>query len=371
MGMNPRMEDFERLAVRWAEVPHALDGYANIVAAISAFPELYKADRDSLPQLDSDRAFWLAAKASNIVDHIAVAAENDTQAQALYDEATGYLEEALKLDPSCFDARRIRRTIENPGRDEIVAFLKESLDEVRESCQKTMEESGLMAPKDRLSMSVYMRPYLRWLFDLANEQLNCGRYRLSLEACQKLLDLDAADMVGARMVAAYDYVKLEDAEGLQKLTERFDEPQNAWFLLARCFMAYKQRRLSDAADILAQIVRSFPSSGCTLTYQDELPPGTFGHLEFAPATDDELFVAVSEAAVILDENCGDYMSPLSDWIACNPAVVEAKEQEDAKYEFDHPAEPVRPRERTRGGARGQQGGRNTNGGDDEPSGCGE
>ena len=134
-------------------------------------------------------------------------------------------------------------------------------------------------------------------------------------------------------------VKLEDAAGLADLLARFKGDQNAWFLLARCFMAYKQRRLDDAAAVLHQIVRSFPAAGCTLTYQDELPPGMFGHLEYAEGSADELYVAVSEAAVILDENCGDSVSPLSDWIANDAEVSAARAREEAAAGASSPRAP--------------------------------
>lgn len=327
--MNPQAEDFERLAIRWADAPHAKGDYPNLIAAIAAFPELYATNRDALPQNDADRAFGLLTRAILILDRTAIMAESDEAADRLTEEAARYVDEALKLDPSCHDAVRAQRYLARPSRDEMVAFLSSRVDAVCDDCWATARKNGLVPPQDRLSQSVYLRPYLRWLYDLANEQLSCGRYRRSLEVCLQLLDLDAADMVGARLVAAFDYAKLEDAAGLDALCARFPGDDNAWFLLARCFVAYKLRDLDSAAAALHRIVRSFPRAGCTLSYQDELPPGVFGHLEYAPGTEDELYIAVSEAAVLLDENCGDYTSPLSDWIVRDPEVAAARIAEEA------------------------------------------
>ena len=327
--MNPRGEDFERLAIRWANSFQKTDGYPNLLAAITAFPELYERKRDALPQNDADRAFALAGRASDIMDRSVVMADTEEAAARLAAKAADLVEEALKLDPTCYDAVRLHRYMGRPSRDEMESFLADGADEVCERCLAAARGNGLVPPEGRWSLSVYMRPYLRWLFDLANERLSCGCYRRALETCLQLLDLDADDLVGARQVAAFVLVKLEDAAGLADLLARFEGDQNAWFLLARCFMAYKQRRLDDAAAVLHQIVRSFPAAGCTLTYQDELPPGMFGHLEYAEGSADELYVAVSEAAVILDENCGDSVSPLSDWIANDAEVSAARAREEA------------------------------------------
>ena len=333
MSMNPQAEDFERLAMRWADSPEAARSYPSMIAAITAFPELYARSRDALPQNDADRAFGLTARACHILDRGVIMAESEQKANKLTADAHALIVEALKLDPACHDAVRVSRYLERPTRDEMSAWLAATADDVRDACLATSRENGIEPPQGRWSLSVYVRPYLRWLFDLANEQLGCGRYRASLATCQRLLELDAVDYVGARQVAAYNYVKLEDAEGLAELRGRYPGDENAWFELSRVFLAYKQRRLDDAAAILHKVVRTYPSSaGCTLTFQDELPPGMFGHLEYADGTDDELYIAVSEAAVILDENCGDYLSALSDWISRDPVVVEARAAEEARFD---------------------------------------
>lgn len=329
MSMSPQAEDFERLALRWASSPRAAKGYPNMIAAITAFPELYAKKRDALPQNDSDRAFGLVARACLAIDRGVPYAESDAAAQHIADEAAKLVAEALKLDPACWDAVRVRRHLERPSREEMSSFLSEGQQRVRASCEEVSGAAGMPAQDGRWSLSVYLRPYLRWLFDLANEQLGCGRYRLALATCERLLELDAADAVGARQVAAYCCVKLEDAGALESLMGRFPGDANAWFMLSRCFMAYKQRRLGDASAVLAEIVKTFPQAGVTLSYQDELPPGMFGHLEYADGSADELYVAVSEGAVVLDENCGDYMSPMSDWICRDPAVARAREAEEA------------------------------------------
>lgn len=329
-AMSSRAEDFERLAVRWADSEHPADGYPSLVAAIAAFPERYMADRDALPQTDADRAFWLVCRACEMLDRTMYEAPDEASAMQLAQSALGLVDEALALDPQCHDARRIRFALDRPSRDAMVDWLQSGAEEVRSSCLEAARAAELVPPDGRWGMSVYLRPYLRWMLALANEQLSCGRYRKSLEVCDHLMELDADDLAGARLVAAYDYVKLEDAEGLAALIGRYPEKPNAWFLLSRCFMAYKQRRLEDAAQILHEILRTYQGAGCTLSYQEELPPGMFTcHLEFAPGSADELYIAMSEASVVIDENCGDYVSSLSGWIAADPLVAEACDREAA------------------------------------------
>lgn len=328
--MTPRGEDFERLAIRWADAPHTAEGYHNIIAAISAFPERFLANRDSLPQNDTDRAFALVCRACETLDVKLSSAASDADANRLTAEAANLLDEALKLDPTCYDALRIRHALEFGPRDAMVGFLTDSVDEVLEMCKAASLAANLDVPQGMWSRSVYMRPYLRWQLNLANEQLNSGRYRRSLDVCERLLSEDVPDLAGARLIAAYDCVKLEDEGALAALIDRYPGDDNAWFSLARAFMAYKCRRLNEAATLLHEIVRRFPLAGTTLTYQDELPAGAFGHLEYVPGSADELFVAVSEAAVILDENCGEGLSPLSQWVADDEIVNQAREVEEAQ-----------------------------------------
>ncbi len=329
MSMLPQSEDFERLAVRWASSPQART-YPSLVAMLSAFPELYAKDRDSLPQTDADRAFALAGKAAQIFDHQVVDAKTEEEANRSTIEATAMVDEALKLDPQCHDALRIRRNLQRPTRSEMLEYLVENAERVYAECCTQARQANIMPPETHLGASPYLKPYLRWMFDIANEQLGLGRYRASLEVCLSMLDRDEGDIAGFRHIAALDYAKLEDEAGLAALRARFPQDNNAWFELCDLFLAYKRGDFDAAEAKLQDILRTYPAPGMTLAYQDELPAGLFGHLEYAEGSDDELFVAVSEAAVVLDENCGDFSSPLSSWIAMHPDVEAARVLEESR-----------------------------------------
>ena len=329
MSMIPASEDFERLAVRWVSSP-AAKNYPSLVAMVSAFPELYAKDRDALPQTDADRAFALAGRAAQIFDHQVVDAKTQEDADRSTVEATAMVDEALKLDPKCHDALRIRRNLQRPTRQEMLEFLQDNAETVLAECEAQARQAGVVPPEGHMGCSPYLKPYLRWLFDIANEQLGLGRYRASLEACDKALELDREDVAGLRQIAALDYVKLEDDEGLARLRAQYPDDNNAWFELSELFLAYKRRDFEAAEAKLQDILRTYPAPGMTLAYQEELPAGLFSHLEYAEGSDDELFVAVSEAAVILDENCGDFASPLSSWIATHPDVEAARVLEESR-----------------------------------------
>lgn len=329
MSMLPQAEDFERLAVRWASSPMA-KGYTSLVAMLSAFPELFAKDRDALPQTDADRAFALAGRAAQIFDHQVVDAKTQDEVDRSTTEATAMVDEALKLDPTCHDALRIRKNLQRPTRQEMLDFLLEGMGAVREQCEQQARACKMVPPVGHMGASAYMRPYLRWMLDVANEQLGLGRYRASLAVCLGMLELDQDDVAGFRQVAALDYVKLEDEEGFRQLRARFEGDDNAWFALAELFLAYKRRDFEACEQHLHAIMRAYPQAGVTLAYQDELPAGLFGHLEYAEGTDDELFIAVSEAAVVLDENCGDFSSPLSSWISMHPDVEAARVLEESR-----------------------------------------
>ena len=329
MSMIPASEDFERLAVRWASSTAAKD-YPNLVAMLSAFPTLYAKDRDALPQTDADRAFALAGRAAQIFDHQVVDAKTEDDVNRSTAEATAMVDEALKLDPACHDALRIRKNLQRPSRQEMLDFLLEGAQRVHDECKAQAEACRAVPPEGHLGTGPYMKPYLRWILDIANEQLSLGRYRASLAVCLPMLDADNEDVAGFRLVAALDYAKLEDEEGLHALRERFPGDDNAWFALSELFCAYKRRDFDAAERELHAILRTYPQAGVTLAYQDELPAGLFGHLEYAEGTDDELFIAVSESAVVLDENCGDFSSPLSSWISMHPDVEAARALEESQ-----------------------------------------
>ena len=68
MAFDPKREDYQRLALRFA---HELDAGDPMIAARSfaSFGRRFAQDRDSLPQSDSDRAFHLVTLATDLIDY--------------------------------------------------------------------------------------------------------------------------------------------------------------------------------------------------------------------------------------------------------------------------------------------------------------
>jgi len=97
MAFDPKREDYQRLALRFA---HTLDAGDPVSAthSFASFGRRFAQDRDSLPQSDSDRAFHLVVQATDLLDYQLPFASEDSAA-ALLSRGRECLEEAVGLDP--------------------------------------------------------------------------------------------------------------------------------------------------------------------------------------------------------------------------------------------------------------------------------
>ena len=315
MAHDPKREDYQRLSLRFVHTLDA-DNPAAATREFAAFGRRFAQDRDSLPQTDADRAFHLVALACEVVDYrLPFAPEG--QAEKLIARGKSLLDEALSLDPACFDALRMRSSTECPTVEARYQFLVEREPEVRAACEAARDQAlaaegsrpGAEAHTDRASLAadLALRPWLRWMASMAEEALICGRNRACIDACEKLLAADPYDSCDARFTLAYALAKLEDEEGLDELDRRYatisplrpdDDP---WVLLARTALAHKRCDIAAARACLERILTSYPNAGATLIRQVELPDGEFARLNVAPYSEDELILATSEGIVLLQE----------------------------------------------------------------------
>lgn len=315
MAHDPKREDYLRLSLRFV---HELDAGdpAAATRAFATFGRRFAQDRDSLPQSDADRAFYLMALACEVVDYrLPFAAE--AQADELIARGKSLLDEALSLDPACFDALRMRSSTECPTVEERYQFLVEREPEVHAACEAARtqalagegaeSEDAVRTDRAALAADLAMRPWLRWMASVAEEALICGRNRACIDACERLLAADPYDSCDVRFTLAYALAKLEDEEGLAELGRRYatisplrpdDDP---WILLARTALAHKRCDFATARACLGQILASYPNAGAALIRQMELPDGEFSRLHVAPYSEDELILAVSEGIVLFQE----------------------------------------------------------------------
>lgn len=307
MAYDPQREDYQRLGLRFARsLEHSTADQAT--RAFATFGRRFAHDRDSLPQSDSDRAFHLVCVAAKLIDYELPFA-TDEQAEQIITSGHRILDEALSLDPHCYDALRMKSAATNPSFEAFLSFLNEQAEEVRRFC----EEERMLSNDDdsderaRLSADIAMRPYLRWVATQAEQALICGRNKEALRLAFHALQIDPKDGPDVRLTAAYAYAKLEDEAGLDALVQsgpaagRLRPANDAWHLLARLSLAFKRCDLAEARKQLRRILQMYPRAGEALIRQQELPDGVFSRLAVAPYSEDELILALSEGAVLLQE----------------------------------------------------------------------
>lgn len=306
MAHDARREDYQRMALRFVRTIDPHD--PNAIHEFESFGHRFVAERDSLPQTDAERAFFLVCKATELIDHQLPFA-NPAQAEELIRRGRSLLDEALSLDEKCFDAMRMKTGPETAGIDERHAFLAEREPEVRAACEAARDAVDPGEDEDRVALErdIAMRPYWRWLASLAEGALICGRNRETIRWCEQALESDRHDTSDVRFTYAYALAKLEDEAGLNALEQRYARisptrgADDAWMLMARLALAHKGCRMAEAEQILTRICRTYPGAAVTLLRQTELPDGEFARLNVAPYSEDELIVAASEGIVLMQE----------------------------------------------------------------------
>lgn len=307
MAHDAKREDYQRLSLRYA-LELDKSGATDAARAFAAFGRRFAQNRDSLPQSDADRAFHLVALATEVIDYRLPFA-SDAQAEALIRRGRDLLDEAVSLDPSCWDALRMLAATRSASVDERYGYLVEQEDNVRAACEaerdRSLEELGL--ERGALGASIAMRPYWRWLASMAEDALICGRNRASIDAAERLLASDPSDLSDVRFTLAYALAKLEDEKGLNELASRYESisplrpADDAWILLARCAVAHRLCNYAAARAMLVRLLESYPGGAALLVRQGELPDGEFARLRVPPYSEDELVLAVSEGIVLLQE----------------------------------------------------------------------
>ena len=321
MAFDPQREDYQRLALRFARSLDHTDTLHK-TSEFATFGRRFAQDRDSLPQSDSDRAFHLVALASKAIDYELPFVAED-QAQKIIEDGHRILDEAISLDPHCFDAIRMKAAATNPSFDAFLTFLNESAPEVHAYCteQASKIPQGISEEHRSLFVNLAMRPYLRWVATQAEEALICGRNRETLRLVEHALELDPNDMADIRFTAALAYAKLEDEAGLDKFIKsrhafgRVRPFDDAWTHLAYLSLAFKQHDMQKAFSHIEQLVARYPHAAEALIRQNELPDGVFARLAVTPYSEDEIILALSESTVLLQEGVDvEGQGVLSSWI---------------------------------------------------------
>ena len=358
MAYDPRREDYQRLALRYAQSLPKGDPVA-AAKAFTDFGRRFARDRDTLPQSDADRAFHLVAVAAEVIDY-QLPFSSEAKADALIARGRDLLDEAVSLDPTCHDAIRMRASRTNPSFDAQFAFLKDGIEEVYASCQAARAAVPDDGDDERVALGrdIAMRPYRRWMAALAEEALICGRNRSCIETGERLLEQDPSDQADVRFTLALAYAKLEDQTSLDALAKRYGAivppraADDAGIGLARLALAHKSHDMSLARQLLERLANTYEGCASALISQTELPDGVFARLAVPPYSEDELIVALSEGTVLLLEGREqDGRGPFGLWVAETAAEMAPKWEAGEVAEAQELSNPYYQRE-----GKGHQGG---------------
>lgn len=351
MAFDPIQEDCLRLILATMEREGAQsleDG-----ALIEQTAERFQSDPSSLIKTDRDRSFHLVAKATELIDYRVPFTPSEADAEALMSTAEGYLSEAVELDPSNWDARRMLETIKAETEDDLVTYLLDHRDEVGRDTQQLIEKAS--SPFElEFARDLGRRPHQRWLAALASRLLISGQYRLALTHAEMCLTADPLDHAGARHTGMLALAKLEVApEELKRWRSRHASAYqqraahtgmrarsgghipDAWSLISEMALAYRSFDFGTATAALRALIRTYPHAGQSLFFQAEFPDGVFGRVRVEPGSDDELVIALSEATPLLQEGMGTpEAASLSLWVSEHELVQRALAKEGAPIGFD-------------------------------------
>ena len=242
--MRYQEELIERLAQhRRAQLGNLSEhAYEELVLAVRRDPQAFLVD-------DSDRAYERLGKAlaanelsqaeEEFLDDAAYEASRKRRLQKLREGCVA----ALAMSEECLDARTIQVMLENENPDAALVAL-----------EALAHEEGLLGDADATAApcpgnawdDVFARPRLRLLSAIARARLDTARYKAAIATCEKLVELDSLDHLGARYTWAIALARLEDEKGLDALDAKFGRAGNAWIHLARTLLMFKLDRMPAA-----------------------------------------------------------------------------------------------------------------------------
>ena len=271
--MRYQEELIERLAQhRRAQLGNLSEhAYEELVLAVRRDPQAFLVD-------DSDRAYERLGKAlaanelsqaeEEFLDDAAYEASRKRRLLKLREGCAA----ALAMSDECLDARTIQVVLENENPDAALVALEalaheeglvadgganEAADADGRGDDETDGTLADAAANDSEPTTggpcpgnawddVFARPRLRLLSAIARARLETARYKAAIATCEKLVELDSLDHLGARYTWAVALARLEDERGLDALDAKFGRAGNAWIHLARALLMFKLDRMPAA-----------------------------------------------------------------------------------------------------------------------------
>ena len=337
MAFDPTAEDFTRVLVRHMTRNRDVQP-ADVQRFAVEFQMRYVADRDTIEQDDTDRAFHLVNLATDIIDY-QIPFSTESEVDALAEEGRSLLEEAIKLDSECWDAHRMLAMGASESQEDYYQYLVDKQPKVLATCKRRYEElpewfrtNGWAGDEGAAVTARYicMAPYLRWLASMASEALVSGRYTLAINHYRALIDRDPSDTADAYLTAMLACAKLGNITLLQEIDDSRGKDQptmEAWRLLSYCGALFRAGEIDSASECLELLCQRFPDGGDILYQQEEFFGGVFARPLFEIGTKDELLFAVSEAIVLLQEGFDPAgHGILGEWVRNHPAVQRLRAQ---------------------------------------------
>lgn len=337
MAFDPIQEDCLRLILASMEREQVFP--LEDAPFIEQAMEAYRKDPSSLIHTDSGRAFNLVARATESIDYRVPFVLDPAEADRLEGEAESQLREAVELDPGNWDAQRMLVALTAKTNADYVSYLRDNEQAVLADTERACADTSTPYARE-YSGDLARRPYLRWLAALASRSFIAGQYRISLDAAERCLAFDATDPADVRYTAVLALAKLEaDPEDIERFRERHAEAYpmetgrggkaparvrpDAWTLIAKMNLAYRELDLDGATKHLRALMRAYPRAAQPLFYQAEFPDGVFSRISVAPGSEDELVLAISEATPLLQEGVGaPDIASFSLWVSDHELVQE-------------------------------------------------
>ena len=283
--------------------------------------EQFRTDPSKLITCDADRSFHLMAKATEILDYRLPFLTDETQVDRQEMQAENYLREAVDLDASNWDARRMLAALDSPTNDAYVSYLLDNREAVERDLLATVDAANDAYSREYAS-DLARRPLLRWFAATASRAVIAGQYRLALHTVEESLAFAPADPAGIRHTGMLALAKLEashqdikqyrarhaisygTAGPLRRRHHMTEKSLDAWTLLAELSVFYRSFDYTSADRTLHQLMRAYPNAAEPLLYQAEFPDGLFCRVNVVPGSQDELILAISEATPLLQEGLG-------------------------------------------------------------------
>jgi tetratricopeptide (TPR) repeat protein len=269
-------------------------------ALVELATKIRRHDFTDIKESDATKAFGLYCRACDQMYDMLTADDEK--------EVAHLLEEAVKLDPHCYDARCLLATRE-PDTQKRVAALRDMKREAWLYC------SSQVSPEDYMDIEGQpqawqcwqMRPYMRLVQTLALLYFDLGKNSLAIQEYESLMHLNSADDQGVRMQLIMLYVTLERFGDAQRLFDQFNGERNCWFLLAMSIARYKQDDLDGASDFLEQLLAYCPDALPVMI--DAKVPQFYG-MDYVPGSQEEMELAMEDADYLL-MGTPEYL----DWVA--------------------------------------------------------